>query len=861
MKIRSSLLIIFYLSFCFLSACSPKNSESFPTENPSIKNPEKPSSTSKPGLNVSKTIIPSPSATISPIGTQQLASTIPLPDSGNWELNADTSNNIHLLYENEPSILGKINQILITPDRSSLIAAGTHGIALLNPDDLSIQHSLISDQSYHHIAIHPSGNLLAAARYPNIIEIWDLTTHSLKLTLDDSGEMSFFNMTGNELAVVGIYDYGGSLEEPITTIIKLFDVDSGKLLNKFTEKTSIPIWTMQMPYTIGIFFSPDGKRIQAVNILGDVHIWDKLSGALLNTSINSHTRERLSNGMCFTSPSYGLEFVVTCEIQYLDPPCTENTPGCNPIPRSRYDIGVWDINQLRRNRNLISHDPFGYIISSFYDPQTNKLVLLENEKALFLDLSKNVKEFKSYEDFLEKNEHLPFNPCLHCPYSGIVYAPMDNNLLATWKNGDVEIWNIKDQTLIRSFSNEITYPTSSMITEQNGLPSLAIGYSDGKLQTIDIQNQSLINETVFLEKAIRDISFYPGSDFLYTLSNDYSIRKLELKTLSLMEEYPFEASLPSIQSNPKSGLISLYRYDNKIGKYVISQYDIANDIEVNSLQANAQQFVESNDGHWIATLNNQVNLWDSETGKMFREFQLPDDGTYSGLSISPDASFLAIGNENIFKIWDVNNNATFSHESKFRRVSTSAFSPNGCLAVFGDYGGWLYIMDLKSKDIISEWQAHKSEIVELDFSFDGRLLLSRSTLGSVKIWGQEGAQLIPVGEPAELSCNIASPPQTSTPITPTATSTPVTPTSTPTMVSFFRQLSLTDPHIQGTDVLQMQQRLYALGYTEVGIPDGDFGQKTDQAVRIFQENNGLVVDGIVGPITWNLLFSESAIQK
>lgn len=36
-------------------------------------------------------------------------------------------------------------------------------------------------------------------------------------------------------------------------------------------------------------------------------------------------------------------------------------------------------------------------------------------------------------------------------------------------------------------------------------------------------------------------------------------------------------------------------------------------------------------------------------------------------------------------------------------------------------------------------------------------------------------------------------------------------------------------------------------------PDGIFGPKTEQAVRIFQKRNNLVVDGIVGPKTWAAL--------
>jgi len=66
--------------------------------------------------------------------------------------------------------------------------------------------------------------------------------------------------------------------------------------------------------------------------------------------------------------------------------------------------------------------------------------------------------------------------------------------------------------------------------------------------------------------------------------------------------------------------------------------------------------------------------------------------------------------------------------------------------------------------------------------------------------------------------------------------------------------------MQGDDVLKLQQHLLELGYSEVGAPDGIFGKMTDSAVRRFQENNGLEVDGYVGPKTWGKLFSSDAVS-
>lgn len=60
-----------------------------------------------------------------------------------------------------------------------------------------------------------------------------------------------------------------------------------------------------------------------------------------------------------------------------------------------------------------------------------------------------------------------------------------------------------------------------------------------------------------------------------------------------------------------------------------------------------------------------------------------------------------------------------------------------------------------------------------------------------------------------------------------------------------RRLYLTEPLLRGDDVRELQDRLNRLGF-DAGYVDGVFGRQTAAAVREFQLNVGLRVDGIAG---------------
>lgn len=61
----------------------------------------------------------------------------------------------------------------------------------------------------------------------------------------------------------------------------------------------------------------------------------------------------------------------------------------------------------------------------------------------------------------------------------------------------------------------------------------------------------------------------------------------------------------------------------------------------------------------------------------------------------------------------------------------------------------------------------------------------------------------------------------------------------------------------GEDIRRIQQRLYDLGYlADTSMISGMFGEKTDEAVKKFQERNGLDQDGAVGIKSIDILYSD-----
>ena len=64
---------------------------------------------------------------------------------------------------------------------------------------------------------------------------------------------------------------------------------------------------------------------------------------------------------------------------------------------------------------------------------------------------------------------------------------------------------------------------------------------------------------------------------------------------------------------------------------------------------------------------------------------------------------------------------------------------------------------------------------------------------------------------------------------------------------------------KGETVKDVQRRLTELGYYEGNI-SGNFLGHARNAVKAFQKQNALEVDGIIGEMTWNVLFNDPEVR-
>jgi WD40 repeat protein/mono/diheme cytochrome c family protein len=151
----------------------------------------------------------------------------------------------------------------------------------------------------------------------------------------------------------------------------------------------------------------------------------------------------------------------------------------------------------------------------------------------------------------------------------------------------------------------------------------------------------------------------------------------------------------------------------------------------------------SPDNRFLATASydRKIILWDLETGKEIRRFE-GHNGAIFDLVFSPDGSLLASASaDSTIKLWNVEKGIRLDTLSQpLKEQYVVRFSPDGQFVVGGGLDNRIRVWRVVSKDkpkinpLVYARIAHEGAITQLDFTPDGKSLISIADDRTLKLW-------------------------------------------------------------------------------------------------------------------------------
>jgi WD40 repeat protein len=142
----------------------------------------------------------------------------------------------------------------------------------------------------------------------------------------------------------------------------------------------------------------------------------------------------------------------------------------------------------------------------------------------------------------------------------------------------------------------------------------------------------------------------------------------------------------------------------------------------------------SPDGKLVATVRDQANLWQTDTGQLYK--QLVHGGWCDDLAFSPDGKLLATASgDGTARLWDIEtgkpHGERLHHEGGVRAV---AFSPDGKLLATGSVDKTVRLWDVASAQPYGKPFPYQWGIFKIVFSPDGKYLAGSAYDGTTRIW-------------------------------------------------------------------------------------------------------------------------------
>ena len=635
----------------------------------------------------------------------------------------------------------------------------------------------------------------------------------------------------------------------------LTDVASGEVLR------ALPADLNSGP-TADLAFSLDGSKIVAGSLNGDLQAWDAQSG-----------QRTLYRPAAIASPVYECEVSGAMDGQPDGALLVICSYPSSDYSLAYYQVGVFPATTTAQGSSALIRDTDLRGYSGF--------TVNADRSRLAVFGGKDLEIWSAFGG--SRLLTLP-----GAAGDGMTFNPTEKRLLAVWSKRAIQIWDTASGQKVDEWrrGGSDSPPVALAFSPLAESRLLAVARADGWLELWDAAQaektaswkiEPPLNGYGNPKPAFKALAFSPNGRWLAVSSQrawaDTQIFLFDPADRPLVPRLTLRSKeqVDCLAFSPNSRLLYSVGYFSGM----VTAWDVETQTAAESWSPGASYLLDlAARGATLAVISEagEITAWVNPPSSASQTIKLP----YAGgrlLALSPDGSQALVQRGYDLDVWSFEGGGWLRGWVFKSGAPYVAYSPDGCTLAISA-GKDLGLLNTRQGEFYKLLGDQQTGLVKSPpaFSADGLLLAAAFDDGRIAVWGLEPGLASPAGTLPPARCGAFSPPPSPTPTavpsrtpipsaTPTRTATPlVTATFTPTPPPFTRSLFLTDPPLQGDDVLKLQQRLLELGYTEVGAPDGVFGKMTDSAVRRFQQNNGLEADGVVGPKTWEKLFSAGAVK-
>lgn len=255
---------------------------------------------------------------------------------------------------------------------------------------------------------------------------------------------------------------------------------------------------------------------------------------------------------------------------------------------------------------------------------------------------------------------------------------------------------------------------------------------------------------------VTTLCYSPDGKWLATGSYDAVVRIWNTEKGNIEKSFNgHKGTVWSVMFSPDGKTIASSGEDRTIKLWNAETGQLTTTINAHSLNIWKVRFTP--DGRWLisSSFDQTIKVWDVANGSLLKTLMGHTEAVV-GLDVSPDGTLLASGSDDAtIKIWDLNSGKlirTLSNGSG--HVYSVAFSPDGKQLVSGsrdkdnlgeafqniigdtdgNKGVSMQIWDVESGQLLETLAEHANDVMDVDYSRDGKWIAGASTDKTVSLW-------------------------------------------------------------------------------------------------------------------------------